>query len=79
MGLPKRLAAETTEQLRVRIPSWGADSERSLRPPVPRELFDLVNGAHWDFPERQPKTTSRERSIDRTRNSAARVQHHDAA
>jgi hypothetical protein len=57
-------AAETPEQLRARIPGWGADADRTLRPSVPRERFDLVTGAHWDFPDRQPETTPRERSIE---------------
>jgi hypothetical protein len=55
---------ETPEQLRARIPGWGADADRAVRPSVPRERFDLENGAHWDFPERQPEKTPRERSIE---------------
>jgi hypothetical protein len=58
------IPAETPDQLRARIPGWGADADRSLRPSVPRERFDLVTGAHWDFPERQPEKTPRERSIE---------------
>ena len=32
---------------------------------MPREQFDPnLNGAHWHFPERQPETWPRERSIE---------------
>ena len=55
---------ETTEQLRARIPGWGADLDPADRPSVPRERFDLATGAHWDFPERQPEKWPRERSIE---------------
>lgn len=56
---------ETTEQLRARIPGWGADLDLADRPSVPREKFDPgVSGAHWDFPERQPELWPRERSIE---------------
>jgi hypothetical protein len=55
---------ETPDQLRARIPGWGADADRSVRPSVPRERFDLQTGAHWDFPDRQPEKTPRERSIE---------------
>jgi hypothetical protein len=56
--------SETAEQLRARIPGWGADADRSLRPSVPRERRDLLTGAHWDFPERQPELVPRERSVE---------------
>ena len=56
---------ETTEQLRARIPGWGADLDPKDRPSYPRERFDPgATGAHWDFPERQPETQPRERSIE---------------
>ncbi|MCC2336334.1 hypothetical protein [Cellulomonas wangsupingiae] len=55
---------ETPEQLRARIPGWGADLDPADRPQVPRERFDLPTGAHWDFPDRQPETYPRERSIE---------------
>ena len=42
------------EELRARIPGWGADLDPKDRPSVPRERFDPgATGAHWDFPERQ--------------------------
>jgi len=57
--------AESTDQLRARIPGWGADLDPKDRPSFPRERFDpAASGAHWDFPERQPETWPRERSIE---------------
>jgi hypothetical protein len=57
--------AEASEQLKARIPGWGADLDPSDRPSVPRERFDPgATGAHWDFPERQPEKWPRERSIE---------------
>jgi hypothetical protein len=55
--------AESSEQLRARIPGWGADLDPKDRPAVPRERFDPT-GAHWEFPERQPEKWPRERSIE---------------
>lgn len=55
---------ESTEQLRARIPGWGADLDPADRPAVPRERFDLDTGAHWDFPDRQEELAPRERSIE---------------
>ena len=57
--------AESSEQLRARIPGWGADLDPKDRPSVPRERFDRgLTGAHWEFPERQPEKWPRERSIE---------------
>jgi hypothetical protein len=56
---------ETPEQLRARIPGWGVDLDPADRPSVPRlDLRADLTGAHWDFPERQPETAPRERSIE---------------
>ena len=56
---------ESSDELRARIPGWGVDLDRADRPSVPREKFDPgLTGAHWDFPERQPETWPRERSIE---------------
>ncbi|GIF17010.1 hypothetical protein [Actinoplanes teichomyceticus] len=56
---------ETVEELRARIPGWGADLDPKDRPSVPREVFDPeFSGAHWEFPERQPEKWPRERSIE---------------
>ncbi|GGE96976.1 hypothetical protein [Mycetocola zhadangensis] len=57
--------AESNDELRARIPGWGADLDPKDRPSVPRERFDpSATGAHWDFPERQEEKWPRERSIE---------------
>ncbi|GAA3958632.1 hypothetical protein [Actinoplanes auranticolor] len=57
--------AESSDQLRARIPGWGVDLDPKDRPSVPREQFDpTFSGAHWEFPERQPEKFPRERSIE---------------
>jgi hypothetical protein len=54
-----------SDELRARIPGWGADLDPNDRPSVPRLRFDpAATGAHWDFPERQPEKWPRERSIE---------------
>ncbi|WP_315097761.1 hypothetical protein [uncultured Cellulomonas sp.] len=56
---------ESSDQLRARIPGWGADLDPHDRPSVPRERFDPgATGAHWDFPDRQPELHPRERSVE---------------
>lgn len=63
---PQRPSAE---ELRARIPGWGADLDRADRPSVPREQF-LPTGAHWTLPEDQrpqPGQAERERSIEHGR------------
>jgi hypothetical protein len=54
---------ETPDQLRARIPGWGADLDPKDRPAFPQEQH-LETGAHWDFPERQAERWPRERSIE---------------
>src|SRR4051794_32565445 len=57
--------AETSDELRARIPGWGVDLDPADRPAVPRERFDPEgSGARWEFPERQPEKWPRERSIE---------------
>jgi hypothetical protein len=57
--------AESPEQLRARIPGWGADLDPKDRPSVPKLQFrDDLTGAHWEFPDRQPEKWPRERSIE---------------
>ena len=57
--------AETSEQLRARIPGWGVDLDPKDRPAVPKELYEPhPYGAVWDFPDRQPEQWPRERSIE---------------
>jgi hypothetical protein len=61
----KPAPAETSDQLRARIPGWGVDLDPADRPSVPREQFNPnLNGAHWEFPDRQPEKWPRERSIE---------------
>ncbi|PWR10773.1 hypothetical protein DKT68_07815 [Micromonospora acroterricola] len=57
--------AESSDELRARIPGWGVDLDPEDRPSVPKERFDPnLNGAHWEFPERQPEKWPREMSIE---------------
>ena len=56
---------ETSDELRARIPGWGADLDPADRPSGGRrEVPDIDTGAHWDFPDRQPEETPRERSVE---------------
>jgi hypothetical protein len=56
---------ESTEQLRARIPGWGADLDPKDRPSVPKLQYRPdETGARWDFPERQPEKVPRERSVE---------------
>src|SRR3954467_13437624 len=56
---------ETADQLRARIPGWGADLDPKDRPSVPKLKYqDDLTGAHWEFPERQPEKWPRERSVE---------------
>ena len=55
----------SAEELRARIPGWGADLDPKDRPQVPKLQFDpTLSGAHWEFPERQEEKYPRERSIE---------------
>ncbi len=57
--------AESSDQLRARIPGWGADLDPKDRPSVPKLRWqEDRTGAHWDFPDRQPEKWPRERSIE---------------
>jgi hypothetical protein len=59
------LQVPSADELRGRIPGWGADLDPKDRPAVPRERFDPeASGAHWDFPERQEEKWPRERSLE---------------
>jgi len=56
---------ETPEQLRARIPGWGADLDPADRPSHPKLRYAPEStGAHWRFPDRQPGAAERERSIE---------------
>jgi hypothetical protein len=59
--------AHDTEELRSRIPGWGADLDPADRPSYPREDLDLmISGNHGEHPERQPERWPRERSVEHT-------------
>ena len=58
-------ARETPDQLRARIPGWGADLDPADRPSYPKLQYqEDLSGAHWEFPDRQPEKWPRERSIE---------------
>lgn len=57
--------AASPDELRARIPGWGADLDPADRPSVPRERFDpSLSGAHWEYPDEQPEKWPRERSVE---------------
>jgi len=61
----KPTLTESPDELRARIPGWGADLDRKDRPAYPRERYDPgASGAHWSFPDRQDHDGVRERSIE---------------
>ena len=61
----KRTPSPSREELRARIPGWGADLDPADRPSNHRLNYAPdTTGAHWDFPERQPQKWPRERSIE---------------
>ncbi|WP_448616801.1 hypothetical protein [Modestobacter sp. URMC 112] len=60
----KRRPIESPEELRARIPGWGADLDPADRPSYPKLQYPAETGAHWAFPDRQPEREPRERSIE---------------
>lgn len=64
---------ETPDQLRARIPGWGADLDPAVRPSHPKLLPPDVAryGAHWEVPESQPQLAPRERSVEHAHLTAA--------
>jgi hypothetical protein len=60
----KRTPPPSREELRARIPGWGADLDPADRPSHPKLQHPADTGAHWDFSERQPGAEGRERSIE---------------
>jgi hypothetical protein len=60
----KRTPPPSREELRARIPGWGADLDPADRPSYPKLQYPAATGAHWDFPDRQPGSEGRERSIE---------------
>jgi hypothetical protein len=59
----KPRTAPTSDELRRTIPGWGVDLDPANRPSYPKEKFEET-GARWDFPERQPERTPREKSTE---------------
>src|SRR4051794_41131544 len=67
----KPALAPTSDELRSRIPGWGADLDPQDRPSVPRLRADLaVPGAHSRDPDRQLQRVPRERSIEHAQMTA---------
>jgi hypothetical protein len=61
----KPSTAESSAQLRTRIPGWGVDLNPRDRPSVPRLQHQAdASGSDGKFPERQPERWPRERSIE---------------
>jgi hypothetical protein len=60
----KRTPPPSREELRARIPGWGADLDPADRPSYPKLQRGLDTGAHWEFPDRQPGGEGREHSIE---------------
>ncbi|CCH87672.1 Conserved protein of unknown function [Modestobacter italicus] len=60
----KRTPPPSREELRARIPGWGADLDPTDRPSYPKLQYPADTGAHWEFPDRQPGGEGRERSIE---------------
>ncbi len=56
--------APSTEELRARVPGWGADTADEHRHTADEREDFGPTGAHWDFPERQADDPARERSIE---------------
>lgn len=58
----------SADELRARIPGWGADLDPADRPAFPKQRFAPGDtGAHWELPEQQPESVPRERSIEHAR------------
>lgn len=54
----------SAEELRARIPGWGADADDEHRRTWQQRDDIEDTGAHWRFPDRQPGGEGRERSIE---------------
>ncbi|KAA1429431.1 hypothetical protein F0U47_00055 [Nocardioides antri] len=58
----------SADELRSRIPGWGADLDPADRPSVPREIDGTIpEGTSGDLPEEQTEHEPRERSIEHAR------------
>ncbi|MGW9626558.1 hypothetical protein [Microbacterium sp. NPDC055521] len=54
----------SNDELRARIPGWGADADAEHRRTWQQRDDIGDTGAHWRLPERQPGGDQRERSIE---------------
>ena len=54
----------SADELRARIPGWGADLDPTVRPAVPKERLDPVALASDELPVMQKNRVGRERSIE---------------
>lgn len=63
----KPVPVPSPEELRARIPGWGADLDPADRPAFPREVPGIETGARWELPEQQPVDGYRERSVEHER------------
>lgn len=61
------LTTPSADELRERIPGWGADLDPADRPAFPREQWDLIPEASGKTPEQQPGGADRERSLEHER------------
>ena len=59
----KPQTAPDSDELRRTIPGWGVDLDPKDRPSYPKEVM-ADTGARWDFPERQPQRSPREKSTE---------------
>lgn len=55
------------EELREKIPGWGADLDPADRPAFPREVPGIQTGARWELPDQQLDDGHRERSLEHER------------
>ena len=60
-------ATPDPDELRARIPGWGADLDHADRPAFPREQPGIATGAHWDLPPQQWTQPRREKSVEHER------------
>jgi len=67
IALPQQSRTPDSDELRARVPGWGADLDPADRPSVPRERTDLESGAHWDIPDQQANGEDREKSVEHLR------------
>ncbi|MGQ7296162.1 hypothetical protein [Quadrisphaera sp. KR29] len=60
----RRRPTPSAEELRARIPGWGADLDPADRPSFPKMQWQADSGARWEYPPEQPRDPRRERSVE---------------